>query len=153
MTRFSVIYLLNFWHLLFKLSLLSEWTLHALSLHLYFFPNHFSGHVCLNLLVRVTVKCQCRNRFAKPKPKQRIGWDLFAWNMWAGCCNLAFEPKRIGSRVRIKYRVIPAGDERFKNKCKSRQSWAKLRPMWKAWQVGWLQKDPIDGTPLVSGNF
>ena len=30
------------------------------------------------------------------------------------CHDLASEPERIGSRVRIKYRVIPAGDDRSK---------------------------------------
>lgn len=51
------------------------------------------------------MKCQCQNRFAKAKPE--IGWDLFAWRAWAGCHNLAFELKRIGSRGRIKCRVTP----------------------------------------------
>lgn len=99
------------------------------------------------------MKRQCQNRFPKAKP--RIGWGFFAWRTWARYHNLAFEPKRSGSRVRIKYRVIPAEDDRSKQMNVKESTFmgkTEARAI-EDLRVGWIQTNPMDSISLVSGIF
>lgn len=49
-----------------------------------------------------------------------MGWYSFAKRTKVSCYDLTFKPKRIESIVKIKYRVIPAGDDRSMGKTEAK---------------------------------